>query len=199
MTRWIPAEQLRAAPPDLPEVSERDLVKHFMRLAHLNFSVETNFYPLGSCTMKYNPRVHEEITALPGFAKALAYEPDAAVQGLLQLLYDLEQWLKDILGMDGVTLQPAAGAHGELTGLLMARAYHASRKEPRSTVVVPDSSHGTNPASATLCGFEVAEVRSNRRGRVDLEALRKAVGADTAVFMLTNPNTLGLFEEDVLE
>ncbi|MBI4227636.1 MAG: aminomethyl-transferring glycine dehydrogenase subunit GcvPB [Candidatus Omnitrophica bacterium] len=199
VTAWIPAERLRAAPAALPEVSERELVQHFMKLAHQNFSVETNFYPLGSCTMKYNPRIHEELTALPGFSTAHPYEPDAAVQGTLQLLGELGQWLGDILGMDGVTLQPAAGAHGEFTGLLMARAYHEAQGRSRKKVVVPDSSHGTNPASAALCGYEVVEVRSNARGRVDLAALHRAVDQDTAVFMLTNPNTLGLFEEEILE
>jgi len=196
---WIPTEHLRTAPPLLPEVSELDVVRHFMRLAHLNFSVETNVYPLGSCTMKYNPRVNEEIAALPGFSRAHPYEPDAAVQGLLHLLYDLERLLAEILGMDGVTLQPAAGAHGEFTGLLIARAYHAAQGRPRQRVVVTDSSHGTNPASAALCGYEVVEVPSNRRGRVDLAALARTVDAETAVFMLTNPNTLGLFEEEIME
>ena len=199
LTAWIPAEQLRTVPAALPEISERELVQHFMRLAHLNFSVETNFYPLGSCTMKYNPRVHEELTALPGFAAAHPYEPDTAVQGLLQLLYELERWFGDILGMAGVTLQPAAGAHGEFTGLLVARAYHQAQGRPRRRVVVPDSSHGTNPASAALCGYEVVEVKSNARGRVDPAALRHVVDQETAVFMLTNPNTLGLFEEEIAE
>ena len=195
----IPAKWIRKDPAPLPEVSERDLVKHFMRLGHLNFSVETNFYPLGSCTMKYNPRVNEEIAALPGFAQVHPYAPEQAVQGILRLLYDLERMLREILGMDAVTLQPAAGAHGELTALLMAKAFHESKGRPRHKVVVPDSSHGTNPASAALCGFDVVEVRSNVRGRVSLSALAKAVDEDTAVFMMTNPNTLGLFEPEVLE
>ena len=199
MTQWIPSEFLRSVPPALPELSELEVVRHFMRLAHLNFSVETNVYPLGSCTMKYNPRVHEEIAALPGFSQVHPYEPDAGVQGLLQLLYELEQLLAEILGMEEVTLQPAAGAHGEFTGLLIARAYHAAQGRPRHRVIVPDSSHGTNPASAALCGYEVVEVKSNRRGRVDLAELSRVVDQDTAVFMLTNPNTLGLFEEEILE
>ena len=167
----IPSEFLRTEPAPLPEVSERDLVKHFMRLAHLNFSVETNFYPLGSCTMKYNPKINEEIASLPGFAKVHPYTPDEAVQGFLQLLYELEQMFKEILGMDAVTLQPAAGAHGEFTALLMAKAYHESKGRPRHKVVVPDSAHGTNPASAALSGMEVVEVASTNRGRTSLKAL----------------------------
>ncbi len=195
----IPKDWIRSKPAALPELSERDLVKHFMRLAHLNFSVETNFYPLGSCTMKYNPRVHEEIAGLPGFAQLHPYAPDALAQGTLRLLFDLERMLAEILGMDAVTLQPAAGAHGEFTALLMARAYHEAQGRPRKKVVVTDSSHGTNAASAALCGFDVVEVKSNARGRVSLDSLASVVDHDTAVFMMTNPNTLGLFEEEVME
>jgi len=195
----LPPAWIRKDPAPLPEVSERDLVKHFMRLAHLNFSVETNFYPLGSCTMKYNPRVNEEIAALPGFAQIHPHTPEQGAQGTLRLLFELDQMLQQILGMDAVTLQPAAGAHGELTALLMAKAFHESRGHPRHKVVVPDSAHGTNPASASLSGFEVVEVRSNARGRISLSALASAVDEDTAVFMMTNPNTLGLFEPEVLE
>ena len=195
----VPAAELRAEPAPLPEVSERDLVKHFMRLAHLNFSVETNFYPLGSCTMKYNPRAHEEIAGLPGFARVHPHTPDEAAQGILRLLLELEGCFKEVLGMDAVTLQPAAGAHGELTALLMASAYHQSKGKPRRKVVLPDSAHGTNPASAALCGFEVVEVRSNARGRASVKTVASAIDDDTAVFMMTNPNTLGLFEEEVVE
>ena len=197
--RLLPAEMIRQEPAPLPEVSERDLVKHFMRLAHLNFSVETNFYPLGSCTMKHNPKVNEEIAALSGFSRVQPYTPEEGTQGLLRLLFDLEQLMREILGMDAVTLQPAAGAHGELTALFMAKAYHESKGHPRHKVVVPDSAHGTNPASASLCGFEVVEIVSTNRGRTSLKALASAVDQDTAVFMMTNPNTLGLFEEEVLE
>ncbi len=195
----IPADLIRREPAPLPELSERDLVKHFMRLAHLNFSAETNFYPLGSCTMKYNPKVNEEIAGMPGFSKVHPYASEEQVQGMLRLLFELEQLFKEILGMDAVTLQPAAGAQGELTALLMARGYHLSKGKPRRKVVIPDSAHGTNPASAALCGFEVVEVCSTRRGRASLEALRQAVTDDIAVFMMTNPNTLGLFEEEVRE
>ena len=195
----LPSQMIRREGTPLPEISERDLVKHFMRLAHLNFSVETNFYPLGSCTTKYNPRVHEEIAGFPGFAKVHPYAPDEAVQGTLRLLFDLEQMFKEILGMDAVTLQPAAGAHGEFTALLMAKAFHQAKGRPRHKVVVPDSAHGTNPASAAICGLEVVEIPSTERGRVSLSALASAVDEDVAVFMMTNPNTLGLFEEEVLE
>lgn len=199
LERIVPPGLIRREPAPLPEVSERDLVKHFMRLAHLNFSGETNFYPLGSCTMKYNPKVNEEIAALAGFSKVHPYAPEEGSQGILRLLHELEQMFKEILGMDAVTLQPAAGAHGELTALLMARAYHEKRGRPRHKVVVPDSAHGTNPASAALCGFEVVEAASNARGRASLEAIKSAIDEDVAVFMMTNPNTLGLFEEEVLE
>lgn len=195
----IPARFLRAQPAPLPEVSERDLVKHFMRLAHLNFSVETNFYPLGSCTMKYNPRVNEEIAALAGFCQVHPATPDPHVQGMLKVLHGLEALLKEVLGMEAVTLQPAAGAHGELTALLMARAYHAARGKPRRKVVVPDSAHGTNPASAALCGFEVVEVKSDRRARTSLVELARVIDEELAVFMVTNPNTMGLFEEEILK
>ena len=199
LERIVPPGLIRPEPAPLPEVSERDLVKHFMRLGHLNFSGETNFYPLGSCTMKYNPKVNEEIASLAGFSKVHPHAPEEGVQGILRLLCELEQLLKEILGMDAVTLQPAAGAHGELTALLMARAYHERKGQPRHKVVVPDSAHGTNPASAALCGFEVVEVASNARGRASLAALKSAIDEDVAVFMMTNPNTLGLFEEEVLE
>ncbi|MBI3318219.1 MAG: aminomethyl-transferring glycine dehydrogenase subunit GcvPB [Candidatus Omnitrophica bacterium] len=195
----LPPELIRREPVPLPEVSERELIKHYMRLAHLNFSVETNFYPLGSCTMKYNPRVNEEIAGLAGFSKVHPYTPEEGVQGLLQLLYELEQLFKEILGMDAITLQPAAGAQGEFTALLMAKAYHQAKGKPRSKVVVPDSAHGTNPASAALCGLEVVEIKSNQRGRTSLDALASAIDQETAVFMVTNPNTLGLFEEEILE
>ncbi len=195
----LPAGLIRKEPVSLPEVSERDLVKHYMRLAHLNFSGETNFYPLGSCTMKYNPKVNEEIAGLAGFAKVHPYTPDEGAQGILKLLFELEEQLKEILGMDGVTLAPAAGAHGELTALLMAKAYHEAAGKPRHKVVVPDSAHGTNPASAALCGFDVVEVKSTVRGRASLKELTAAIDEDVAVFMMTNPNTLGLFEEEVVE
>jgi len=197
-TLW-PAELIRKEPAPLPEVSERDLVKHFLRLAHKNFSVETNFYPLGSCTMKYNPKINETLSGLSGMAQIHPYMPDAGAQGILEQLFELEADLKEILGMDAVTLQPAAGAHGEFTALLITKAYHEALGQKRTKVILPDSAHGTNPASAALCGFEVVEVPSDKRGRVSFEALEKAVDETLAIFMMTNPNTLGLFEEEVLK
>lgn len=197
----LPAGAVRKTAPLLPEVSEVDVVRHFTNLSRLNYGVDVGFYPLGSCTMKYNPKINEAVTELPGFAGIHPYQPEGTVQGALEVLWELERDLCEISGMDGMTLQPAAGAHGELTGLLLIAAYHAARGEggTRKKVIVPDSAHGTNPASAALAGFEVVAVASDPRGNVDPEALRKAVGADTAALMLTNPNTLGLFEENIVE
>jgi len=198
----VPAPLLRKNPPALPELSELDVVRHFTRLSQKNFSVDSHFYPLGSCTMKYNPKACDTLSALPGFAGAHPFYPDEAVQGLLEILYELERMLSEICGMDAFTLQPAAGAHGELTGVLIAKAYlHSLGPESarRSKILVPDSSHGTNPASAALCGFEVVTVRSNPRGRIDPKDLAAHLGPDTALVMLTVPNTLGLFEDEVRE
>jgi glycine cleavage system P protein (glycine dehydrogenase) subunit 2 len=196
----IPAAQLRALPPALPEVDEPDAVRHFVNLSHLNYAVDTGFYPLGSCTMKWNPKLNEWAARLPGFADLHPLAPDAAAQGTLQVLWELEQWLCEISGMRAVTLQPAAGAQGELTGILMVRAYHRSRGDAeRSEIIVPDSSHGTNPATASMAGYRTITVASDRRGGVDLDALRAALGPRTAAVMLTNPSTLGLFEDRVVE
>ncbi|MFS8513595.1 MAG: aminomethyl-transferring glycine dehydrogenase subunit GcvPB [Planifilum fulgidum] len=196
----LPEELLRDEPPELPEVSEPDLVRHYIELSRRNYGVDNGFYPLGSCTMKYNPKVHEDVARLPGFARIHPYQPEETVQGALQLLYELQQYLAEITGMDRVTLQPAAGAQGEWTGLMMIRAYHESRGDTgRNKVIVPDSAHGTNPASATVAGFQTVTVPSDERGLVDVEALRAAVGEDTAALMLTNPNTLGLFEREIQE
>lgn len=195
----VPAGYLRAAPPGLPEVSEPDVIRHFTRLSHRNHGVDSGFYPLGSCTMKYNPKINEDISRLPGFAELHPYQDSAGTQGALQLLYEMEKFLCEIGGMDRFTLQPAAGAHGELTGILIIRAYHEHRGEKRRVVLVPDSAHGTNPATAALAGYEVRSVPSNARGGVDVEALRKMVDRDVAALMLTNPNTLGLFDENILE
>jgi glycine dehydrogenase subunit 2 len=184
----------------LPEVSELQVVRHFIRLSQKNHSIDTGFYPLGSCTMKYNPKINEEVVRLPGIADTHPYQPHGQVQGALALLWRIERWLCEIGGMDRATLQPAAGAAGEFTGLLMIRAYHRSRGETqRTTVIVPDSSHGTNPATAARCGLRTVSIESNSRGRVDLTALRAAAGGDTAAVMLTNPNTLGLFEDEIAE
>lgn len=198
---YLPAGLLRKDAPELPETSEIDTVRHFTRLSRMNHGVDVGFYPLGSCTMKYNPKVNEEVAALPGFSAIHPYEPAELTQGALELMYRLEESLCEITGMKRFTLQPAAGAHGEYTGLLIIKAYHASRNEgtTRRKIVVPDSAHGTNPASAAVCGFDIVKVESNERGGVDLVALRKLMGPDIAGLMLTNPNTLGLFDENIAE
>ncbi|MFM9279162.1 aminomethyl-transferring glycine dehydrogenase subunit GcvPB [Paenibacillus jiagnxiensis] len=195
----IPSELLRSEPAVLPEVYEVDVIRHYTELSRRNFGVDNGFYPLGSCTMKYNPKVNEDVARYSGFAKIHPYQPEESIQGALELLYTLQNDLAGLTGMDAVTLQPAAGAHGEWTGLMMIRAYHESRGEHRTKVIVPDSSHGTNPASATVAGFESVTIPSTSKGLVDLDALRAAVGSDTAALMLTNPNTLGLFEEQITE
>jgi glycine dehydrogenase subunit 2 len=198
LEQLIPETLLRKKPAELPEVYEVDVIRHYTALSRRNFGVDNGFYPLGSCTMKYNPKINEDVARLPGFAKIHPYQPETSIQGALRLLYELQNDLAAITGMDKVTLQPAAGAHGEWTGLMMIRAYHESRGERRTKVIVPDSAHGTNPASAVAAGFETVTIRSNDKGLVDLDALRAAVGPDTAALMLTNPNTLGLFEEDIV-
>jgi glycine dehydrogenase subunit 2 len=197
LTDVIPARFLRAAPAPLPELSELQVVRHFTRLSQINYSIDSGFYPLGSCTMKYNPKVHEKIASDPRWADVHPHQPDATVQGVLSVLYRLQQYLCEIGGMDAFTLQPAAGAHGEHTGLMIIRAYHAARGDQRTEVLVPDSAHGTNPASAAAAGYAVVQVRSDARGRVDLADLRRRVGPRTAALMLTNPNTCGLFETDI--
>ncbi|CAH8770209.1 aminomethyl-transferring glycine dehydrogenase subunit GcvPB [Paenibacillus dendritiformis] len=195
----IPAAMLRQQPAELPEVYEVDVIRHYTELSRRNFGIDNGFYPLGSCTMKYNPKINEDVARLAGFAKIHPYQPADSIQGALEMLYTLQQDLAALTGMDEVTLQPAAGAHGEWTGLMMIRAYHESKGEIRTKVIVPDSSHGTNPASATAAGLDTITIPSDERGLVDLEALRAAVGPDTAALMLTNPSTLGLFEEHILE
>ncbi|MCC8048447.1 MAG: aminomethyl-transferring glycine dehydrogenase subunit GcvPB [Oscillospiraceae bacterium] len=191
---------LRESAPRLPEMSEVELGRHYTELAAETHGVNDGFYPLGSCTMKYNPRIDEELAALPDFADIHPLQPTESVQGCLEVLYRAEELLCEITGMDAMTFQPAAGAHGEYTGLLLIRAYHASRGDTeRTKIIVPDSAHGTNPASAVMAGFKVVSVPSNAEGGVDLEALRAAVGPDTAGLMLTNPNTLGLFDSNILE
>ena len=196
----IPAGFERTVPLPLPELSEPQVVRHYTHLAQLNYSVDAGMYPLGSCTMKYNPKVNDRVASLPGFADIHPQQPDETVQGALQLLFELQSLLAGISGMDHVTLQPAAGAHAEFTAILMFKAYHESRGDTkRRRVIVPDSAHGTNPASAAMCGFDVTTVKSDARGNVDLDALKSALGDDVVGFMLTNPNTLGLFEERVRE
>ncbi len=191
---------LRAEPPRLPEISEVDLGRHYTELAKQTHGVNDGFYPLGSCTIKYNPRVNEEMAALPGFTDIHPLQPETSTQGCLEAMYCTQSLLCEITGMDSVSLEPAAGAHGEYTGLLLIRAYHQSRGDTaRTKIIVPDSAHGTNPASAVMAGFKVVSVASNAEGGVDLDALRAAVGPDTAGLMLTNPNTLGLFDPNILE
>jgi len=192
----------RTEPAELPEVSELDTVRHFTRLSQRNFSVDSHFYPLGSCTMKYNPKVCEETARFPGFADLHPLLPQlrgggVLTQGALAVLYECEQLLCEITGMSRFTMQPLAGAHGELTGIMMMAAYHRKQGDKRSKVLVPDSSHGTNPASAAINGYDVVSVPSNEKGLVDLEALKQALDAQVAGVMMTCPNTLGLFEEDV--
>ncbi|MEH7380081.1 aminomethyl-transferring glycine dehydrogenase subunit GcvPB [Bacillus sp. JJ1533] len=196
----IPSDYLRVEEPELPEVSELDIMRHYTALSKRNHGVDSGFYPLGSCTMKYNPKINENVARYNGFAHIHPLQDESTVQGAMELMYDLQEHLKEITGMDEVTLQPAAGAHGEWTGLMMIRAYHEANKDSaRTKVIVPDSAHGTNPASATVAGFETITVKSGEDGLVDLEDLRRVVGPDTAALMLTNPNTLGLFEENILE
>ena len=195
----IPAPFARRTPPALPEVAEIDLVRHYTRLSQMNYGVDTGFYPLGSCSMKYNPKSAEAAAAWPGFARVHPLQPDATTQGALELLWRLEQALCEVTGMARATLQPPAGACGELTGLLIMRAYHGSRGRQRSKVLIPDAAHGTNPASVRLGGYQAVSVPADPRGLVDVDALRALVDDDIAGLMLTNPNTLGLFEERIEE
>jgi glycine dehydrogenase subunit 2 len=196
----LPKEALRDTPPALPELNEPEVVRHYVNLSQLNFAVDTGFYPLGSCTMKFNPKLNEWAARLPGFASLHPMAPDEAAQGTLQLLWELEQALMAISGMRAVTLQPAAGAQGELTGILMIRAHHRSRGDSeRTEVLVPDSSHGTNPATASMAGFRTITVPSAADGGVDVDAFRAALGPRTAAVMITNPSTLGLFEKRIGE
>jgi glycine dehydrogenase subunit 2 len=195
----MPERFLRKKIAELPEVAEIDVVRHFTRLSQLNYCVDTNFYPLGSCTMKYNPKVNEDVSRYEGFVNLHPYQSQEQCQGILQILYELEEFLTEICGMDAFTLQPAAGAHGEFAGMLISHAYHVKNGGRRSKIIIPDSAHGTNPASAAMCGFEIVEIKSNRHGLVDIEALKRNIDNDVAALMLTNPNTLGLFEKDILK
>lgn len=190
----------RKEAPRLPEMAEVDVVRHFTGLSKMNYSVDDGFYPLGSCTMKYNPKLNEAAARMPGFALAHPLQPEETVQGALKLLYDLGAMLGEVTGMDAFTLQPAAGAHGEQTGLMMIKAWHESRGEGhRNRILVPDSAHGTNPASATVTGFDTVEVASDDEGMVDLDSLKSLLDGSVAGLMLTNPNTLGIFEKHVTE
>ena len=196
----IPADFIRAQAAELPEVSEVDAVRHFTALSKMNHGVDSGFYPLGSCTMKYNPKVNEEVARYSGFSRIHPYQSEKTVQGALELLYQTDNMLAEITGMARVSLQPAAGAHGEMAGLMIIKAYHQNRGDTkRQKIVVPDSSHGTNPASAAVVGFDVIEVKSNESGGVDIPSLKAAMSDEIAGLMLTNPSTLGLFEENIVE
>jgi glycine dehydrogenase subunit 2 len=193
----VPEEDLRKEATDLPEVSEVDVVRHFTKLSQLNHGVDIGFYPLGSCTMKYSPKVNEQVAKLAGFALAHPYQPEELSQGALQLMYEMEQYLCELGGVKRCSLQPAAGAHGEYTGLLIIKAYHQQNGQKKTKVLIPDSAHGTNPASSVMAGFTTVGVKSDSRGGVDLEDLKAVMTDDVAALMLTNPNTLGLFDENI--
>ena len=196
----LPENLKRKTEPRLPEVYEVDVIRHYTNLSNKNYGVDTGFYPLGSCTMKYNPKINEDMASLEGFAAIHPYQNEDQVQGALGLMYELGQKLSEITGMAGYTLQPAAGAHGELTGLMIIKKYHEMRGDTkRRKVIVPDSAHGTNPASATSVGYDIVEIKSDKMGGVDLEALKEALDDETAGLMLTNPSTLGLFEKNILQ
>lgn len=194
----IPKEFLRDD-LDLPEVSEVDVIRHYTALSKLNYGVDDGFYPLGSCTMKYNPKINEDMANLPEFSLLHPLAPEKISQGSLQLIYELQEYLKEITGMAAVTLQPAAGAHGELTGVMMIKAYFKDKEQKRTKMLIPDSAHGTNPASVALCGFEAVQVKSSSTGCIDLNDLKEKMTEEAAGIMLTNPNTLGIFEENILE
>lgn len=199
-TEEIPAALRRSEEANLPEVSELDVVRHYTNLSNMNFGVDTGFYPLGSCTMKYNPKINEEMAAMPGFKTLHPLQPDCTVQGALELYYNLNRSLSAITGMAEFTLNPFAGAQGELTGLMVIRQYHMQRGDlKRTKIIVPDSAHGTNPASAAVCGLEVVEVKSTPQGTIDIESLRPLLDDTIAGIMMTNPNTLGLFETEIFE
>ena len=195
----IPAHQQRDAEPDLPELSELDVMRHFIHLSVMNHHVDKGFYPLGSCTMKYNPKINENLATLAGFTQIHPLQDFEEVLGAMQLMLELGGYLCSISGMDRITLQPSAGAQGEMTGIKIIRAYHEDQGNPRHTIILPDSAHGTNPASATISGYQTVQIRSNEAGLVDLDDLKAHLNEDVACLMLTNPNTLGLFESQVME
>ncbi|MDX9916400.1 MAG: aminomethyl-transferring glycine dehydrogenase subunit GcvPB [Gudongella sp.] len=200
LSSLIPDEFISKEELKLPEVTEVDIIRHYTNLSNKNYGVDTGFYPLGSCTMKYNPKINEDAARYDGFANVHPYQAEDCIQGSLQLMYELEKHLCEVAGMDRLTMQPAAGAHGELTGIMLIKAYHEKRGDfERNKIIVPDSAHGTNPATAAMAGYKIVEIKSTKDGLVDLEALRAAVGEDTAGLMLTNPNTLGIFDKGILE
>lgn len=195
----IDKKHLRQTPLNLPQLSELEVMRHYKELSDKNFCIEKGFYPLGSCTMKYNPKVNEMLASLEGFTNLHPLQDDEDSQGALELMYKLQEDLKEITGMDAISLQPAAGAHGELAGMMIIKKYFETKGEKRTKVIIPDSAHGTNPASAKMCGFECIEIKSNDKGQVDVEALKAVIDSEVAAIMMTNPNTLGLFEENILE
>lgn len=200
LSHLIDDKFIRRDKAELPEISELDLMRHYTELSNKNYGIDSGFYPLGSCTMKYNPKINEKVARIPGFQASHPLQGESSIQGSLEIVYDLQEHLKEITGMDEISLQSAAGAQGEWTALMMIKAFHnANGDYHRTKVIVPDSAHGTNPASATVAGFETVTVNSNEKGRVDIEHLKSVTGEDTAAIMLTNPNTLGLFEEDIIE
>lgn len=190
---------LRKTKPNLPQMSELECMRHFKELSDKNFCIEKGFYPLGSCTMKYNPKVNEFLASLEGYTNLHPAQADEDSQGALKLMHNLQNTLKEVTGMDAVTLSPSAGAHGELCGMMIVKKYFEHKNEKRTKVIIPDSAHGTNPATAKMCGFEIVEVKSNKKGQVDIATLKTLLGEDVAAIMMTNPNTLGLFEENILE
>lgn len=198
-TDFINKKFLRTIPINLPQLSELETLRHYKELSDKNFCIEKGFYPLGSCTMKYNPKVNEMLANLEGFTNLHPLQDDEDSQGALELMYNLQNTLREITGMDAISLQPAAGAHGELAGMMIIKKYFEANGENRTKVIIPDSAHGTNPASAKMCGFECIEIASNEKGQVDIDSLKAALDKDVAAIMMTNPNTLGLFEENILE
>lgn len=200
LTDMVDADLLKETELRLPEISEVDLIRHYTNLSNKNFGVDTGFYPLGSCTMKYNPKINEDMASNPNFTEIHPYQPVDTVQGSLELMYNLSQMLCEITGMDDVTLQPSAGSHGELTGLMLIKEYHLNRGDTKRTkVIIPDAAHGTNPASAAMADFDVIQINSNKDGSVNMEELKSILNDEVAALMLTNPSTLGLFEENIKE
>ncbi|MBT8439918.1 MAG: aminomethyl-transferring glycine dehydrogenase subunit GcvPB, partial [Gammaproteobacteria bacterium] len=196
----LPADMLRETPPLMPEVSEMQAVRHYTRLSQKNFSIDTHFYPLGSCTMKYNPRACNSLSMLPGLVDRHPYAPDSHSQGFLSCMHDLQEILKEVTGMKAVSLSPMAGAQGEFAGVAMIKAYHESRGDmARNEIIVPDAAHGTNPASAVMCGYKIQEIPTRDDGDIDVDALKEVLGPQTAGIMLTNPSTVGVFERRIQE